>query len=446
MAKTDTHIDVMPTKAFFVDMLIRDIPLERAVLDLVDNCIDGAKRLRPGEKPDFSDLSVFIKLDADCFEISDNCGGFDTQTASEYAFRFGRPAKAKSTEYSIGQFGVGMKRALFKFGRYFEVHSMTENESWSMHVDVDDWEDEDKPWQFEFDDVVLGGDFPPEDRGTKIISKKLRPEVSAQFGNEYFRRQLAKAIRNLQREFIGSGLSIFFNDIHLTTSELKIRTGGTFQPAIEEYQFDTDTETPVTVRIVAGVSESVPEEAGWYIICNGRVILYADRTVDTGWGSVAEQKDGIPKYHNQYARFRGIVFFSCRDSRKLPWNTTKTDLDESNPFWQVTLQKMLDHARSVIRFLNAVDQEIDEYGSANAPLRSALYKETHMQSVEEFKGARAFTYNLQPRAPGPKTVKIQYSREETKIRMLMTALGVNSAKAVGEETFDIIFKEQNGSE
>ena len=33
-----------PTKRFFVDMLIRDARLEDAVLDLVDNCIDGYSR------------------------------------------------------------------------------------------------------------------------------------------------------------------------------------------------------------------------------------------------------------------------------------------------------------------------------------------------------------------------------------------------------------------
>jgi hypothetical protein len=33
MPNEELHIDAMPTKAFFVDMLVRDIPLERAVLD-----------------------------------------------------------------------------------------------------------------------------------------------------------------------------------------------------------------------------------------------------------------------------------------------------------------------------------------------------------------------------------------------------------------------------
>ena len=33
-----------PSKAFFVSMLTRDIDLQDAILDLLDNCIDGAVR------------------------------------------------------------------------------------------------------------------------------------------------------------------------------------------------------------------------------------------------------------------------------------------------------------------------------------------------------------------------------------------------------------------
>ena len=46
------QINAEPTKAFFVDMLTRDIGLEQAVLDLVDNSVDGAKLLKDsGERP-----------------------------------------------------------------------------------------------------------------------------------------------------------------------------------------------------------------------------------------------------------------------------------------------------------------------------------------------------------------------------------------------------------
>ena len=35
------HISASPTKTFFVRMLTRDIDLRYAILDLLDNCVDG---------------------------------------------------------------------------------------------------------------------------------------------------------------------------------------------------------------------------------------------------------------------------------------------------------------------------------------------------------------------------------------------------------------------
>ena len=37
-----------PTKAFFVEMLTRDIGLNDAILDLLDNCLDGVVKLASG--------------------------------------------------------------------------------------------------------------------------------------------------------------------------------------------------------------------------------------------------------------------------------------------------------------------------------------------------------------------------------------------------------------
>ena len=114
------------TKAFFVEMIVRDIALEQAVLDLVDNSIDGAKRMNGG---DFKGRKVEIEIGADKFRILDNCGGFGRKLARDYAFRFGRPAGTPASPGSIGQFGVGMKRALFKFGRHFVSRSATSGEN-----------------------------------------------------------------------------------------------------------------------------------------------------------------------------------------------------------------------------------------------------------------------------------------------------------------------------
>ena len=54
-------VDASPTKGLFVEMLTRDIRMAMAILDLVDNCIDGAIRIR-GDAA-FTGLTVRITFD-----------------------------------------------------------------------------------------------------------------------------------------------------------------------------------------------------------------------------------------------------------------------------------------------------------------------------------------------------------------------------------------------
>ncbi|ACL58819.1 conserved hypothetical protein [Methylobacterium nodulans ORS 2060] len=439
-ASADETINVMPTKSFFVDMLIRDIPLERAVLDLVDNCIDGAKRLRDAGEQNYDDLKVKIEMDDQGFAIVDNCGGFSIDTAKNYAFRFGRPDRSRDTPFSIGQFGVGMKRALFKFGRSFTVLSTTANERWSVDVDVDEWE-KTPSWSFSFTRHETGLSVPEEDQGTEIRVSRLRPEVSIKFGSSSFKRTLGEMLRTHQRQFIANGLSIQFEGSSLSATDLKLLTG-TVSPAVDTYEDSLQGQETVMVRIVAGVGISDPQSAGWYVVCNGRVVLAADRTEETGWGQVAEQRPEIPKYHNQYARFRGVAYFDCRDAGRLPWNTTKTGIDSDNPVWRRTLERMVIMTRSVIDFLNEVDAEISTQGR-EGPLLKALSSGT-AQQAEVLRQPRAFTPPDKTRFSAPPRRTIAYSRPLEQIEALMDHLGLNSAKAVGEETFDEAYRKIEG--
>lgn len=72
-SQTKLPISAEPTKAFFVDMLTRDIALEQAVLDLVDNSVDGAKALK-GDNPllPFEGRKIQIIFSKERFEIFDN--------------------------------------------------------------------------------------------------------------------------------------------------------------------------------------------------------------------------------------------------------------------------------------------------------------------------------------------------------------------------------------
>lgn len=435
------QINAAPTKAFFVEMLVRDIALEQAVLDLVDNSIDGAKRMNGG---DFKGRKVEIEFGADKFRILDNCGGFGRKLARDYAFRFGRPAGTPATPGSIGQFGVGMKRALFKFGRHFVVRSATSEETWAVDVDVDQWEADPDDWHFKWAEFGNADEISKRKPGTDIIVDHLRPEVAARFATVQFINDISGLIKSKHRQFIANGLSISVNDSHLDATSLYMLVANGLQPGVETLTFGKTRAETVKVRIVVGVGPSSPRDAGWYVICNGRVILEHDRRGVTGWGVVENEqgRTNIPSYHNQFARFRGIVSFDCLDAARLPWNTTKTDVDQDSPIWQKTFERMVEMMRPVIDFLNELDKDVEEFTSEDSPLLNKI------NTASETK-AETFTRKAEFRAPGrgtlkrvQRTVGIQYSKPVKDVDFLQENLGVNSARAVGERTFDMVLKSQ----
>src|SRR5437879_441053 len=109
-----------PEKDFFISMLTRDIDLQDAILDLLDNCIDGAIRVRSNamaEKDSFKGFWAHITFDEGKFVIEDNCGGIPWEIAKGYAFCLGRRKGIPTDPGTIGVVGIGKKRAIFKMGR-----------------------------------------------------------------------------------------------------------------------------------------------------------------------------------------------------------------------------------------------------------------------------------------------------------------------------------------
>src|SRR5882762_11878465 len=106
-----------PAKNFFVNMLTRDIDLQDAILDLLDNCVDGAIRTRTREMASKDSLDGYwarITLSERKFTIEDNCGGIPWSLAKNKAFCMGRPGDTHAKAGTIGVVGIGMKRAIFK--------------------------------------------------------------------------------------------------------------------------------------------------------------------------------------------------------------------------------------------------------------------------------------------------------------------------------------------
>jgi hypothetical protein len=92
------------------------------------------------------------------------------------------------------------------------------------------------------------------------------------------------------------------------------------------------------------------DRAGWYVICNGRVIVAADKTSLTGWGAGI-----LPQFHSSKGRgFVGLALFASKDPLKLPWTTTKRGLNRESPVYLRARSRMQSVARPVYTYLESL--------------------------------------------------------------------------------------------
>ena len=431
------RVKVEPTKELFVYILTRDIAHQAAIIELVDNSVDGAKRVALNNEK-LTDYKVEIEFDEKRFSISDNCGGIPLDIAREYAFRFGRAEGMELIPGSIGQFGVGMKRALFSFGQKYVVESATENDWFRLEVDLDQWMKNKESWDFNLAEYGQNNDG--KQIGTRIEVTNLFDEASRQFGLDLFRTRVESEIRRRHSHFIDQGLAVRVCGSTIPSHRWRIIADLQFSPAFHNKEYRA-RGAPVFARTYAGVGPSDPTDAGWYVICNGRLVLGADKTDKTGWGWQDEEldaKSGTPRYHNQFARFRGYVLFDSDDAGRLPWNTMKTDIDPDNSIWLDARENMASKMRPVIDFLNQVDRE-SELPESERLLNIAL-KNSQLKAIAEIKNVQDFKYPTNPRPPSPETVSIQFRKEKMRAEALKQAMGKSSARAAAAAAFEDAYR------
>ena len=264
--------------------------------------------------------------------------------------------------------------------------------------------------------------------------------MAIRFGTAHFINTLEGLIKSKHRQFIADGLTISLNGRHIDASNVFLSFRDSLQPGYQEFKVKESGLADVLIRITVGVGSSNPREAGWYIICNGRVVLEADRTNVTGWGVIESKQYSVPTYHNQFARFRGIASFDSTDSARVPWNTTKDGIDQDSPVWQRAFSKMIEAMRPVIDFLNELDRDLEDLPRDKSALFQFVDKAPRAAS-ETFTSSRSFSApRREDFQSGIREVKIQYYKPIDQIELLEEALGLSSAKAVGEKTFELILK------
>jgi hypothetical protein len=425
------RIKASPTKEFFITMLTRDISLDRAILDLIDNSVDAAH-----VSGKLDDKEIKISISSSRFVIEDNCGGISVDTAEKYAFRFGRDNKDnRDTPNSVGQFGVGMKRTLFKLGKLFKVessffHSNVE-QSFYIDIDVDEWlaESSDE-WGFNLSNAPVS-----VSNGTKITVERLLKSVSEQFSLNEFIQSIATEIAQAHFKALNQGLKVTINDVPINSFEILINTSDQLKPIVHIKEFEG-----VKISITAGISSQDYHLGGWYIICNGRLIEFAEKTKKTLWDVGV-----MPKYHDRFAYFRGVVEFECADSSKLPWTTTKTGIDVDNAAYRVASKYMMEAFKQISIFLNQVVSEKELLSKGNGdiiPLLDSIKNSAPIEYSKLEKNDNFVRPDFIRKTTAITHANITYKVEIEKANAAMIALDASSFSDLGRKTFDYFYNDE----
>ena len=423
-------IQAEPTKEFFISMLTRDITTDRAILDLIDNSLDAAM------KNGIKDVRIDLVVTKDAFSIKDNAGGLDLEIAKKYAFCFGRSASTPDTPNSIGQFGVGMKRTLFKIGTEFQLTSNFNNIAYIVKINVANWLAQ-KGWNLSFeliDPVTIS-------KGeTSIVVTSLRKDISDLFSEITFLNNLQREIASAYFKQLHDNHKIFFNGDEIHSQDILVKTSKGLGAIRKTFTIDG-----VEVVIICGVMNRDIDEGGWNVVCNGRLVTSSEQSELTGWGI-----NGIPKYHANYAFFRGLVEFSSTDSSKLPWTTTKTGVDRDSKVFKSALFEMGSCMQPVLTFLKDRAEEVTLH-SERYISDTPLDKEINAASPARIYDVAVSDLFIRPTKltvpiKEPTDIKIQYWAKADKVNIAKEYLDINTNSKLGELSFDYFYDNEIGNE
>jgi hypothetical protein len=454
-----------PAKSFFVSMLTRDIDLQDAILDLLDNCVDGAIRSRTKKEADEDTLRGYwanIKFGEKKFVIEDNCGGIPWKLAKEYAFCMGRPPDAPTKPGTIGVVGIGMKRAIFKMGRECYVHSNHHADSFLVTIPPE-WFRDDDLWEFE------AAREPPKtkDYGTIIEVTELEDPVSVAFkSGSSFRLSFPALVGEAYSYLIEKGFTVKVGGEKVVRKPVRLcfespdnprATSELIRPYIYRAQVngvDVFLAVGYRSRLLTQAEQEreaemsfAAKDAGWTVVCNDRVVLSNDRTTKTGWGF-----GGVPNFHNQFSCIGGIVEFSSNDTASLPVTTTKRGIDTSNELYTVVRQRMQEGIKHFTRNTNR--WKGNESALKERFTRGSFFDLRDLKHLSDgllFSTVRGDGVHRQyvPKLPEKKTLKttrrICFVKKVTQIEKVSRYLfdEVREPEEVGEACFDSFMEQAN---
>lgn len=397
MPQDKNIVDASVSKRFFTEIITKDISLEDSILDLIDNSIDSIIR---GQNIDIEEAIfnprklkrrkfINIEFTPEKFEISDNAGGISREDAENEVFIFGSPQKPERSYLSV--YGIGLKRAIFKIGKDIRIISKTKKEGWQIKIDVEEWLNDPKNWTFKIEEFTKAKNT--EEEGTTITITNFVDETRRRVKESSFLRKLSREISTVYSVFLGNYVEVFLGQEKIEGIPIPISA-----PEGGSIQAETYRDSGITVKIAVGIQTQNKKGqweqalAGWYILCNGRMVVNANKEGLTFWGTSIN--GGLPAFVAKYRGFIGVVVFLAKDPENLPWSTTKRDLNTDSLAYQRAKSKMVLASKPILRTLNnfyaheqnkkTLEQEATK-AAVKTQLKPLTLKELGLEKTSTFK-------------------------------------------------------------
>lgn len=351
---------------YLIQGLTADVSTIECIYDLIDNSIDAArsrilsssasiKKDSFGLPASYKGFKVELNISTKAVSISDNCTGLEERTLSEKVFTIGKRSKHA---FGIGHYGVGLNRAIFKLGSSVQLETDNGKHAFSLNFSENDVRS-----AVESKSAILAKRKPTSKNSYyQLEIGGIKREILSDLSSDTWLESLQDQIRIRYAIFCRKGLRVTING----------KKTGEFGPQIRNPSFlekrtkSLASQNGVSIYLEAGLHENyriakveddyeqlkpiiknLTPEYGWYIVCNDRIILVADKTKTTGWTT---------SWHNEYHGFLGWAYYVSEDPSFLPWDSKKTGINTNH--------------QTHIEVLSSLKELADDYRSRNRKLRS----------------------------------------------------------------------------
>jgi len=167
-----------------------------------------------------------------------------------------------------------------------------------------------------------------------------------------------------------------------------------------------------------------------------------ERSRLTGWG------ENLPNYHPQYRQFRGYAYLSAASTEALPWNTTKTGIDEESRVWRQVQAQIKLAGSEVVSVINRLKSEErtavndEDMPTVNAAAVAKLVATEVLPESETFAVPPPRKVTRRPSPKKPRTQKMQFEVQLARFQAVANRLGTSTVAEVGRRTFDYYYERE----